>query len=161
MTANNKSSSPAADHLSLSLQPKLLNQLSPTEKIVFSSQILKLNEDNKTQSRIFLLTNHAVYNILKPESLLRKFFSLTNTFTIRRRVPLLAIYGITIGKGGHSFVLHVLNEHDYFYKTEEECSRLVRYVAREYQTMVGKPLNLYRKEDIVLINYCTHKHHLK
>lgn len=73
------------------------------------------------QERIFLLTNQAIYNIAKRSSLIKslvsKLITLHSKYTIKRKIPLKQIYGITLSKAKENgeFLLHVVDENDYRY----------------------------------------------
>lgn len=63
---------------------------------------MKINEEKMVQERIFLLTNEAIYNIAKRSSLIKslmsKLISWQCKYSIKRRIPLKQIYGITLSK---------------------------------------------------------------
>jgi len=69
-----------------------------------------------------VLTNIAILNIIKTEniikSLMKKLINFQNKFTLRRRIPLNNLYGITVtpNRNSNIFLIHVNNEHDYHYQ---------------------------------------------
>lgn len=128
---------------------------------------MKFNGENKGQQRIFLLTNCAVLNVAKSEniikSLMKKLINFQDNFTIKRKINLANIYGITTSpnKGSTRFILHVCNEHDYNYKTLNHKIILLKMLSIEFERANKRPLPFYFKDELVLTNYCTFKSHIK
>jgi hypothetical protein len=85
---------------------------------------MKFNRDGKCQERILVLTNQAILNILKNNNIIKafmkKFVNFEDKYEVRRRIPLPQLYGITItpDRKSNAFLLHVVNDHDYYYKAD-------------------------------------------
>lgn len=132
-----------------------------------SLAIWKYNSDSKCQQRILVLTNTALLNILKTEniikSIMKKLLNFQNSYTLKRRIPLQNLYGVTLPANRNSplFLIHVRNEHDYRYRAETHKLLLLRMVAKHYALLTHKMLSFFFKDECVLINYCTMKSHLK
>lgn len=72
------------------------------EKIEFSDTIIKINKYGFKQNRNIIITDKAVYNLKKT--------------SLRRRIDLKSIKGITLSKTCNEFVIHCKDEeYDYQY----------------------------------------------
>jgi hypothetical protein len=89
------------DKANLSGNSKLRRALHKDEVIIYSTTVDKINRNNKKQKRILLLTDRAIYNV--------------DGSSIKRRIDLEHLSGITISFNGAEFVLHVPTEYDYRY----------------------------------------------
>lgn len=72
------------------------------ETVVFSDFVIKINRKEKEQTRVILLTNKAVYNLL-PSAYGK----------CKRRIAIESIASITVSSISDEFVLHVPEEYDY------------------------------------------------
>mmetsp|Transcript_11310 Transcript_11310/g.20776 ORF Transcript_11310/g.20776 Transcript_11310/m.20776 type:complete len:1021 (-) Transcript_11310:294-3356(-) len=82
--------------------------------VKFSDTVQKINKRYKSQSRILMLSEKAIYN-LKPSS-----------FTLRRRIPIEKVSGVSLSKFADNFmVIHVTNEYDYVY----DCQRKTEFLS--------------------------------
>lgn len=70
--------------------------------MVFSDFVIKINRKEKEQTRVILLTDKAVYNLL-PSSYGK----------CKRRIKLENIAAVTASSISDEFVLHVPDEYDY------------------------------------------------
>jgi len=70
------------------------------ETVVFSDYVTKINRKGKAQERAFAVTDRAVYNMGKGK-------------TVKRRIDLAKIDGITQSSISDEFVIHVSSEYDY------------------------------------------------
>lgn len=87
----------------LSYLASVTGQNSPLpEQVVFSDFVIKINRKDKEQTRVILLTNKAVYNLL-PSAYGK----------CKRRIALETIASITASSISDEFVLHVPEEYDY------------------------------------------------
>ena len=94
------------DHLRFKTNQSILNQLEHDEKMIFSCKVKKYNQYGISQARNFLLTSKKVCNFSKEE--------MKRTFEVNK------LCGVTLstGKGNKKFVIHVLGEYDYRYKSD-------------------------------------------
>eukprot|EP01084_Bolivina_argentea_P304450 525782_1 len=76
-----------------------------TERSIFSVAVMKINKKEKSQRRILLLTDKALYN-LKPR----------NIRSCQRRIAYNLIESISISTISNEFVIHIPTEYDYRYK---------------------------------------------
>lgn len=102
------------DHLSLAANKKVLAMLakhgSPSEKVVFSDFVIKINKRGKEQTRTILVTDMAVYNLI-PDKYNK----------VKRRVDIESITAISISTMSDEFVMHIPEEYDYRYKSSKQC----------------------------------------
>lgn len=120
------------DHLCLQGNRAIAKMLekfdsSGTEKVHFSDFVIKINRKDKEQTRVILITNSHLYNIMP-----------NNYSKCKRRIDLKDIMGISISKITDEFVVHVPEEYDYRFKSakkEKICELLgVLVVARSKKT---------------------------
>ena len=158
-----------SDLLTLSKEPRLVNQLQTDEKIIYSCWVEKFNETNKCQARIFLLTNQAIYNVIKSENFIKSFMSklvtFQNKFTIRRKIPFSSVEGVTLSnlQNNHEFVLHVCDDYDYRFRIPDYKMKvnLLKSVCLQYEKTLKKKMAFYFVDDFTLVKYCTFKHDIK
>lgn len=73
------------------------------EQLTFVAAVSKHNAHGKVQTRVLVVTDHAVYNIS------------ANGTKFKRRIPLRAITHVTASESAGQFVLHVPSEYDYLF----------------------------------------------
>lgn len=120
------------DHLCLagnSAVQKMLQkegQNSPLpETVVFSDFVIKINRKEKEQTRVILLTNKAVYNLL-PSAYGK----------CKRRIPIESIASVTASSISDEFVLHVPEEYDYRFKSSKKdkvCELIVKLFKKLWE----------------------------
>lgn len=111
------------------------------------------------------MSNEAIYNIAKKSGLIKSFvsrlISLQSKYSIKRRIPLKCIYGITLSKSRENgeFLVHVIDDYDYRYcaETHEKKVGLLKKICEIYTSTTGKKLAFYFRDEIVLIDYLTRK----
>ncbi len=81
------------------------------EKLLFSSQIIKINAKGYDQQRNLLITSKALYNLKKKE--------------LKRRIDISKLTGITISRKSDQFVIHGDEEYDYHYISVKKILLLV------------------------------------
>jgi len=118
------------DHLCLagnhSVQ-KMLNkhgQNTPLPEIVkFSDFVMKINKREKEQTRVLLITNKAVYNLMP-----------NNYGKCKRRIAIDEIGSITGSSISDEFVLHVPAEYDYRFKSakKEVICKVIQDLFKKY-----------------------------
>ena len=59
------------------------------------------------------------------------------------------------------FLLHVNNDHDYYYQAYNNKLMILRAIVYQFKKVTKKELPFYFKDQLVLLNYCTYKNHLK
>ncbi len=123
------------DFLNLSKEKSILKAIK-LEKILISCLVFKYNRKNVRQQRSILITDKAVYNLKKT--------------SVKRKIPIEFIKGITVSKLGTEFVLHVPSEYDYRYSTLEYRDKIIQAIRAFQQNM-----SIFYKNDSTLINYTT------
>ena len=95
------------------------------ETVVFSDFVIKINRKEKEQTRVILLTNKAVYNLL-PSAYGK----------CKRRISLESIASVTASSISDEFVLHVPEEYDYRFKSAKKdrvCELIVRLFKKLWE----------------------------
>lgn len=100
------------------------------ERLLYSTLVVKVNQNNKKQERVLLLTTKTVYNIVPEEkNALIGFFSndlvyrlgkIIPSQKVKRKIPIITIYGVTYSNIGSEFVIHVPTEYDYRFQSTDE-----------------------------------------
>jgi len=130
------------DHLCLQGNRQIIKMLNKfqagnSEKVQFSDFITKINRKDKEQTRVFLLTDTHVYNIMP-----------NNYGKCKRRIDLSRVVGISITQKSDEFVIHVPEEYDYRFKSarkEKICELLRPLVVSRSQATGGKIKDLQVK----------------
>lgn len=89
--------------------------------MTFSTLVTKINDQNKKQERVILITNKNLYNIKLVSPLNNILVKIFNSAIIRRKININKIIGVTISRVGFEFVIHVENEYDYRFLSLEKC----------------------------------------
>lgn len=118
---------------------KMLEKFSPNsqETVQFSDFITKINRKDKEQTRVFLLTDTHLYNIMP-----------NNYGKCKRRIDLSRIVGVSITQKSDEFVVHVPEEYDYRYKSARKdkiCELLKPLVVTRSKATGGKMKDLQIK----------------
>jgi len=79
-----------------------------TEVVIYSNLVVKINKKGREQTRVFLVTNKAVYNLLPKK------------FTCKRRIKIDDIASVTLSSKSEEFALHIPTEYDYRFKSKEK-----------------------------------------
>ena len=125
------------DHLNLEKDPQIKEIIS-NEKFLFSDLIYKKNKFGFNQSRNFVLTDNALYN-LKGKKLQRRF-------------DISKLKGITtsVAKGCQEFVIHGNEEeHDYLYSSKHKYT-IIYLLEGAYEKLRGKELDFIYTESASL-----------
>ena len=94
-----------------------MNKLSG-EKVIFSDLLIKINKKNTEQKRTLIITEKALYNFKEK--------------TMKRRIPIKDIFGITTSKTSEEFVVHGEGEeYDYHYKYKNK-RKIIQILAAVY-----------------------------
>ena len=97
------------DHLSLSIDPRILRVITTSERILFSDTAAKINRKGQSQQRVILCTSLAVYNIGETRR------------SVKRRIPLSFISRVTVSAHSSEIVLHVPREYDYRWSVQRKA----------------------------------------
>ena len=99
------------------------------EKIEFSDTIIKINKYGFKQNRNIIITDKAVYNLKKT--------------SLRRRIDLKSIKGITLSKTCNEFVIHCKDEeYDYQYVSAKKKT-IVEILAKDYFNINEEELKIF------------------
>lgn len=97
------------------------------ETIKFSDFVIKINRKGKEQTRIMIITNLAIYNVLPDKKSIKK---------CKRRINIQTLVSVTVSSVSDEFVLHVPEEYDYRFKSAKKeaiCKLLVNLVKEAAQ----------------------------
>ena len=108
----------------------------PTPEVVlFSDFVIKINRREKEQTRVMLITDKAIYNLLP------------NNYTkCKRRINIQLLVSITVSQISDEFVLHVPDEYDYRFKSGKK-DRIAESISRISQKLTGKRLHIQYVND--------------
>ena len=136
------------DYLNFEKDPQIKEIIS-NEKFLFSDLIYKKNKFGFNQSRNFVLTDNALYN-LKGKKLQRRF-------------DISKLKGITtsVAKGCQEFVIHGNEEeHDYLYSSKNKYT-IIYLLEGAYEKLRGKELDFIFTESASLKNRMNTKNEKK
>lgn len=117
------------DELDLSNEPnvqKLLAKEGPGEVIQFSDLAIKINRKDKEQTRVLLITDKAIYNLLP------------NNYKLKRRINISQLMALSLSLASDEFVIHVDGEYDYRYKSAHK-DRIAYILDKLFKNATGKP----------------------
>jgi len=102
-----------ADRLALGGNDAVKKMLTKTgkgvENVHFSDFVIKINRKEKEQTRVMLITNKAVYNVLP-----------NNYGKCKRRIDIEKLVAVTASKISDEFVIHIPDEYDYRFKSNKK-----------------------------------------
>lgn len=103
------------------------------EMIKCSQTLTKINRKGREQSRVMLITDKAIYNLM-PRDMAK----------CRRRIRLENIASATFSNSSTEFAIHVPEEYDYRFKAkhQDQMQILKKMLAEVYKAKVGDPLRL-------------------
>ncbi|EGR30805.1 protein kinase domain protein [Ichthyophthirius multifiliis] len=131
------------DYLNLANEKGLQKQLEQGEKILLSCQIFKFNDYKKRQERNFCVTTHAIYNL--------------DGMSIKRKIDMSKVQALTVSTLGTEFVVHVPDEYDYRYASNDKRDVIIMNIVKAYNLRCNKKMECFFKEDVSLFNYATTK----
>ncbi len=73
--------------------------------MIYSSLVTKINRKDAAQTRVLLITDKALYNILP------------NNYKVKRRIAIETILALSASTASNEFVVHVSGEYDYRYRS--------------------------------------------
>ena len=131
------------DFLNYSKDHYIKTNVTREENIEFSDKILKVNKFGFKQERNIIITNKALYNLKKA--------------TLKRRIDLKAIKGITLSKTSDEFIIHCSDEdYDYQYISVKKKT-IVEVLAKYYYNINGQELKLFELNVSSLSTFVTSK----
>ena len=102
-----------SDHLSLAAKPLVQKMLEKegdrSEQVWFSDFVIKINKREKEQTRVLLITQKAVYNLMP-----------SDYSKCKRRIALPDIASVTTSQVSDEFVIHCPDEYDYRFKSNKK-----------------------------------------
>ena len=117
------------DFLNLSKNYTIKNNITREEEIQFSDKITKINNRGWKQERNIIITDKAIYNLKK--------------LTLKRRIDLKTIIGITITKLSDEFVVHCSDiDYDYQYSSKRRKT-ILEIIAKNYELINEEELKLF------------------
>ena len=119
------------------------------EKVVLSAKLTKINNVNKKQERVLLLTDRNLYNILPGDTFLSLFTR------IKRKIPYSNVRAMTVSRFSQEFVVHVDKEHDYRFSSPTMKLKIVENLVDCYCKYHKKKMPLYYYDDLSLENFTT------
>ena len=131
------------DFLNYSKDHYIKTNVTRDENIEFSDKIIKINTYGFKQERNIIITDKALYNLKKT--------------TLKRRIDLKAIKGITLSKTSDEFVIHC-NDEDYDYQyVSAKKKTIVEILAKYYYNINGQELKLFELNVGSLSTFVTSK----
>ena len=132
------------DHLQFSKDKSILKLIN-NEKFLFSDQIEKKNKYGFNQTRNFIITDTAIYNLKEKK--------------LKRRFEISKLKGITVSvaKGSQDFIIHgVEQEHDYLYLSKNKYI-IIYILEKVFEKLRGKELDFIYTESSNINNRMTTK----
>ena len=116
------------DFLKYAKDNNIKTNVTKDELIEFSDKIYKINKYGFKQERNIIITNKAIYNLKKT--------------SLKRRIDLKWIKGITLSKLSDEFIIHCNDEeYDYQYFSSKKKT-IVEILAKHYYNLIGEELKL-------------------
>jgi hypothetical protein len=135
---------PKNDHLKLVKDQSVIKMIG-NERFLFSDEIAKKNKFGFNQSRYFILTDNAIYNLKSKK--------------LKRRFEISKLKGITVSvaKGSQEFVIHGNEqEHDYLFLSKNKYI-IIYILEKAFEKLRGKELDFIFTESSNLNNRMTTK----
>ena len=131
------------DFLNLSQNYSVKTNITRDEEIQFSDKINKINKYSWWQERNIIITDKAIYNLKK--------------LSLKRRIDLKTLIGITISKNSEEFVIHCKNiDYDYHYSSPRR-KIIIEIISKNYEINVEQEIKLFELQDKNLNEYVTSK----
>lgn len=103
------------------------------KELLFSSDVSKINKNFKSQHRIMIISDKAVYNI-EP-----------GTFQVKRRIPLDTIDGVSVSTlTDGNFCFHVPGSYDYLFESEKK-SEIIDTISKQVSSVKQLKVNVADK----------------
>ena len=131
------------DFLNFSKDHYIKTNVTREESIQFSDKIIKINRFGYKQERNIIITDKGIYNLKKT--------------TLKRRIDLKSIKGITLTKASDEFVIHCNDEeYDYQYISAKKKT-IVEIIAKYYYNIKNEELKLFELNLNSLSTFVTSK----
>ena len=131
------------DFLNFSKDHYIKTNVTRDEFIQFSDKIIKINKYGFKQERNIIITDKGIYNLKKT--------------TLKRRIDLKTIKGITLSKQSDEFVIHCNDEeYDYQYLSAKKKT-IVEIIAKYYYNIINEELKLFELNLSSLSTFVTTK----
>nr|BAK00435.1 predicted protein [Hordeum vulgare subsp. vulgare] len=134
------------DHLSLASNAAVIKMLAklgkntPNKEVVyFSDFVVKINRKEKEQTRVMLVTDKAIYNLMP-----------SDYGKCKRRIDLLSVGSITASNISDEFVIHVTDEYDYRYKSGKK-KKICGLIKQLYADIPAKPKDKHARIPVAFI----------
>lgn len=121
------------DYLNFSAISSIFNR----EKIIFSSLLMKYNDENYRQERAFVLSENAMYNVKKTQ--------------VQRRIRYEDLESISTSISSSEFVLHIKNSYDYRFLSYDHRTEIIETILT-ILVNVKKLCTAFKIYEIDLIN---------
>jgi len=146
------------DECDVKNKQELRNLLDVEERVLFSGLIPKINKHSASQDRMLIVTNKNLYNVQPDANILTKLtFFLAPQASVKRKIPIEKVWGITISSSHLSdqFVIHTENDYDYRYEGKDKREKIFKSICNAYFKEAKKDFPLYVKDDLDLSTYQT------
>ena len=131
------------DFLNYSKDNYIKTNITRDESIQFSDKIIKINKFGRKQERNIIITDKAIYNIKKT--------------SLKRRIEIKCVKGITLSKPNDEFVIHGEDEeYDYHYISAKK-KIIVEIIAKYYYNIKNEELKLFELNLNSLSTFVTSK----
>ena len=131
------------DFLNYSKDNYIKTNITRDESIQFSDKIIKINKFGRKQERNIIITDKAIYNIKKT--------------SLKRRIEIKSVKGITLSKPTDEFVIHGADEeYDYHYISTKK-KIIVEIIAKYYYNIKNEELKLFELNLNSLSTFVTSK----
>ncbi|CAK80843.1 unnamed protein product (macronuclear) [Paramecium tetraurelia] len=133
----------ASDSLNIDQEKSFKKQAGQSEFILISRNIGKINKRNTEQQRTIVVTSENLYNIDKK--------------SIKRKIQIQKVFGVTVSRSSFEFILHVPQETDYRYKSQENRDIILFYLSISLKLNNKDGLKLYLVDQEDLQQFCLHQ----
>ncbi|KRX10725.1 Protein kinase-like domain [Pseudocohnilembus persalinus] len=131
------------DYLKFAQEKSILKVLEKGEQILLTCMIAKFNRKNKKQDRNFMITNQNIFNLSKT--------------SVKRRISVSKIAAISVSVTTSEFVLHVPEEYDYRYNSNDKRDEIISTLIEVYNQINKRPMRYFELNAINLEQYTTTK----
>lgn len=102
-----------------------------TEKVCFSEYVTKINRKDKKQTRVMLITDKAIYNLLPGKDGI--------SGKCKRRILIETLVAVTLSTTSDEFVFHIPDEYDYRFQTPRK-EKITEVLSSLYTKITDKKL---------------------
>ncbi|CAD8160948.1 unnamed protein product [Paramecium pentaurelia] len=131
-----------SDVLNINNEKYFRKQASESELVLISRLTGKINKRNTEQQRTIVISSENIYNIDKK--------------SIKRKISIHKIFGVTVSRSSYEFVLHVPQESDYRFKSQENRDIILYYLSIVLKLNNKDGLRLYMVDNEELDQFCLH-----